>query len=106
MVKQIVQANHTRDGNPNPPSDGQVMAAFQDIMMGFYPDVNLRGLTLDKTVTDYLESQAKAEKRTLTPLQELQAYLKFLVDQKKVPKASVDQTLDEGRPVDIWAMTD
>lgn len=106
VVKQIVQANHTRDGNPNPPSDGQVMAAFQDIMMGFYPDVNLRGLTMDKTVTDYLESQAKAEKRTLTPLQELQAYLKFLVDQKKVPKASVDQTLDEGRPVDIWAMTD
>ena len=80
VLKQLVQSEHTRMGNPYPPSEGQIMSTFQEVMMGMTPQVSLKGVELDQGVVDFLNQQAASEKRTLTPLQLLQAYLKFQID--------------------------
>lgn len=87
VLKQLVQSEHTRMGNPYPPSEGQIMSTFQEVMMGMTPQVSLKGVELDQGVVDFLNQQAASEKRTLTPLQLLQAYLKFQIEGKEVPES-------------------
>ena len=87
VLKQLVQSEHTRMGNPYPPSEGQIMSTFQEVMMGMTPQVSLKGVELDQGVVDFLNQKAASEKRTLTPLQLLQAYLKFQIEGKEVPES-------------------
>ena len=63
------------------------MSTFQEVMMGMTPQVSLKGVELDQGVVDFLNQRAASEKRTLTPLQLLQAYLKFQIDGKEVPES-------------------